>query len=179
MGSSPKKDLSNSTTTNLAATPNFWLLKSEPSTFSIMDLSQAPNQTTPWEGVRNYQARNYMRDNMKMHDLAFFYHSNCETPGIAGIVTIVAESHPDFTAWDPESKYYDPKSSKTNPRWYMVSVRCQELFKTVIPLSVLKTYSTLKSMLLLKPGNRLSVMPVSKTEWEFILTLREKKHEPR
>ncbi len=154
---------------------NYWLMKSEPETYSIDKLLAAKNQTDHWEGVRNYQARNFMRDNMKLKDKAFFYHSNCETPGIAGIIEIVRESHPDPTALDPFSIYYDPKSTPENPRWFMVNVRCLEKFENIIPLSHLKTYPELSTMTLLKPGNRLSVMPVSPHDWNFILTLQERK----
>lgn len=151
---------------------NYWLMKSEPTTFGIDNLIKTPKQTDHWEGVRNYQARNFMRDNMKMHDKAFFYHSNCEVPGIVGIVEIVQESHPDLTALDINSKYYDPKSTRENPRWAMVSVKFLEKFKNTIPLSLLKTYSELKNMTLLKPGNRLSITPVTEKEWDFILSLK-------
>lgn len=152
---------------------NYWLMKSEPNTFSIDDLCRAPERTDHWEGVRNYQARNFMRDEMRQGDQAFFYHSNCEIPGIAGIVEIAQESHPDFTAWDSHSPYYDPKSTPEKPRWFMVSVRCKEKFKAIIPLSTLKNYAELKNMTLLKPGNRLSVMPLTPEEWKFILTLKK------
>ncbi len=149
----------------------FWLMKSEPSTYNIDTLSQAPKQTDHWEGVRNYQARNFMRDDMKKGDHAFFYHSNCETPGIVGKMEIVRESTPDFSALDPESPYYDPKSTEQNPRWFMVSVRFLEKFTHPIALHTLKNYSALHQMILLKPGNRLSVMPVTPAEWQFILNL--------
>ena len=148
-------------------------MKSEPTTYGIDHLKRAPNRTDHWEGVRNYQARNFMRDKMRVNDKAFFYHSNCEVPGIVGIMQIVRESYPDFTALDPESQYYDPKSTQSVPRWFMVSVRFLEKFKTTIPLTVLKTYPDLKDMALLRPGNRLSVSPVSAKEWEFILKLKQ------
>jgi predicted RNA-binding protein with PUA-like domain len=153
---------------------NYWLMKSEPSTYGIDKLIKSPNQTDSWEGVRNYQARNFMRDRMKMHDKAFFYHSNCDVPGIVGIMEIVRENHPDLTALDLNSKYYDPKSTRENPRWAMVSVRFLEKFKQVIPLSVLKNYSALHNMALLKPGNRLSITPLIEAEWTFILSLKNK-----
>lgn len=150
----------------------YWLMKSEPTTYSIDALIQSHQQTDHWEGVRNYQARNFLRDAIKKGDKAFFYHSNCEVPGIAGTMEIVRESYPDITALDPESSYYDPKSTHQNPRWWTVSVHFLEKFKTVIPLSLLKTFPPLEKMILLKPGNRLSVMPVSQDEWKFILTLK-------
>jgi predicted RNA-binding protein with PUA-like domain len=152
---------------------NYWLMKSEPTTFGIDHLIKCTNDTDHWEGVRNYQARNFMRDSMKIHDRAFFYHSNCETPGIVGIMEIARESHPDLTALDLNSKYYDPKSTRDNPRWAMVSVRFLEKFKNTIPLSLLKTYSELQGMVLLKPGNRLSITPVTEKEWTFILSLKK------
>lgn len=151
----------------------FWLMKSEPDTYSIDSLMEKPNQTDHWEGVRNYQARNFMRDQMKKGDRAFFYHSSCKTPGIVGIVEIVKENHPDPSAWDPSSRYFDPKSTPANPRWSMVSVRCLEKFKTSIPLTQLKTHFSLKNMILLRPGNRLSITPVTQQEWKTILSLKE------
>ncbi len=152
-------------------TVNYWLMKSEPLTFGIDNLKKCRKQTDHWEGVRNYQARNFMRDQMKVGDQAFFYHSNCDEPGIVGVIEIVKESHPDFTAHDPESKYYDPKSTKEKPRWFMVSVQFIKKFSSTISLKKLKTYSSLEGMTLLKPGNRLSITPVSKKEWRFILSL--------
>ncbi len=146
-------------------------MKSEPTTFSIDHLIHLPNSTDHWEGVRNYQARNFMRDNMRIGDQAFFYHSNCEVPGIVGIMDIVQESYPDFTAFDPLSNYYDPKSTPENPRWFMVSVHALQKFDKTLSLSELKTYPQLHEMVLLRPGNRLSVTPVSKKEWQFILAL--------
>jgi predicted RNA-binding protein with PUA-like domain len=155
-------------------TMNYWLMKTEPETFSIDDLLNAPKKIDHWEGVRNYQARNYMRDAMKLHDLAFFYHSNCDTPGIAGMMEIVREKHPDLTALDPHSAYFDPKSTHENPRWWMVSVKFIEKFNPIIPLRFLKNSTPLQEMILVKPGNRLSVMPVTAAEWKFIISLKEK-----
>ena len=146
-------------------------MKSEPSTFGIEHLSHAKKQTTDWEGVRNYQARNFMRDDMKINDKAFFYHSNCDTPGINGIVEIVRESHADLTALDFNSQYYDPKSTKENPRWFMVSVRLLQTFKKPISLAELKLRPELQTMITLKPGNRLSITPVTAKEWNAILKL--------
>jgi len=151
---------------------NYWLMKSEPHTFSIDDLQRAPQQTDHWEGVRNYQARNYMRDQMKMGDRIFFYHSSCETPGITGVMEVVKECHPDLSALDPNSPYFDPKSTKAIPRWWMVSVRLIEKFNDIIPLRILKNIPPLQTMVLLKPGNRLSITPVSATEWAFIISLK-------
>ena len=117
---------------------NYWLLKSEPLAFSIEDLKELPNKTDHWDGVRNYQARNMMRDDMKKGDLAFFYHSNCNPPGIIGVVKVVKEGYPDHTAFDPDSKYFDPKSNPDNPRWIMVDVKYQKKLKRLISLEELK-----------------------------------------
>jgi len=155
---------------------NYWLFKSEPGEFSISDLAASPRKTTCWDGVRNYQARNFMRNDMKKGDLAFFYHSSCAEPGIAGIVEIVREAYPDETAFDPDDKHYDPKSERANPRWFHVDVRLKRTFKTPVTLTKLKQYAgdRLSGMRLLKRGNRLSVMPVSSKEWKFVLSLEEK-----
>lgn len=150
---------------------NFWLMKSEPSEFSIDDLLNRPQQTEHWDGVRNYQARNMMRDDMKAGDQVFFYHSNCDEPGIVGLVEIVREGYPDFFAFDPEDKHYDPKSDPQNPRWMMVDVKFVEKFSRTISLRELKTYPQLEEFPLVRRGNRLSIMPVSKQQWDFILTL--------
>jgi predicted RNA-binding protein with PUA-like domain len=151
----------------------YWLMKSEPSTFSIDHLAKRKNCTTAWDGVRNYQARNFLRDEMKSGDLAFFYHSSCDVPGIAGIVKIVREGYPDRTAFDPKDDHYDPESDPKNPRWYAVDVQLQTRFDEVITLESLRTHSkgALKEMLLLKRGNRLSITPVTKQEWTFINSL--------
>ena len=150
----------------------YWLMKSEPSCFSIDDLRNAPNQTYYWDGVRNYQARNFMRDDMKIGDQLFFYHSNCTPPGIVGIAEVVRAAYPDFTAFDPFSQHPDPKSTPDKPRWYMVDVRFQEKFSEMISLNHLKHYTELAQMPLLRKGNRLSITPVSPQEWAFILNLR-------
>ena len=148
-----------------------WLMKSEPETFSIDDLRARPGQTEPWDGVRNYQARNMMRDEMKKGDLAFFYHSNCKTPGIVGIMEITQEAHPDPTAFDPQDPHYDPKSDPNNPRWILVEVKYQRKLNRVIPLTELRQQAPLKDMRLLQRGNRLSITPVTKREWDYILKL--------
>jgi len=150
---------------------NHWLLKSEPGEFSIDDLKMRKDQTEHWDGVRNYQARNMMRDEMKPGDLAFFYHSNCDLPGIAGIAEIVRAAYPDHTAFDPTNKHYDPKSDRADPRWYMVDVRFVRKFARTIPLSELKACPELDGFALVRRGNRLSVMPVNKAQWDFILSL--------
>jgi predicted RNA-binding protein with PUA-like domain len=152
---------------------NHWLFKSEPGTFSIADLAKAPKQTTAWDGVRNYQARNMLRDSMKQGDSAFFYHSSCEVPGIAGIIRIARCGYPDETAFDPKHHHYDPDSRRLAPRWYVVDVKLVRVFKQVITLEELRSHalSSLKELIVLRKGNRLSVMPVTKKEWDFILTL--------
>lgn len=148
---------------------NYWLMKSEPDVFGIDHLIAMPNKTEHWDGVRNYQARNMMRDNMKKGDLVFFYHSNCKVPGIVGIMQVVKESYPDFTSWNPESKYFDPKSTEEKPRWFMVDVKFKRKLKRTISLNELKEMPGLEGMALLQRGNRLSIMPVSKREWDLIL----------
>jgi predicted RNA-binding protein with PUA-like domain len=150
-----------------------WLIKSEPETFSIDDLKAAPDRRTQWDGVRNYQARNFMRDDMKRADLAFFYHSNCAEPGIAGIVKVVAEGYPDHTAIDPSDPHYDAASDPDEPRWYMVDVQLKRKTKRVIPLAELRQHSNgaLRDFALLRRGNRLSVLPVSDEHWQFILSI--------
>ena len=153
----------------------YWLMKSEPSCFSIDNLKNKPNQTYYWDGVRNYQARNFMRDDMKIGDKLFFYHSNCTPPGIVGVAEVVSEPYPDFTAFDPFSQHPDPKSTPENPRWYMVDVQFKEKFANIIALNELKQYAELLQMPLLRKGNRLSITPVSPAEWDFIMRLGQQK----
>lgn len=150
---------------------NYWLMKSEPDVFGIDDLRKRPKQTEHWDGVRNYQARNMLRDQMQVGDRVFFYHSNCAEPGIVGVARVVRAGYPDHTAFDPESKYYDPKSTPENPRWYMVDVRFERRFKRTITLEELKTHPRLGDMALLRRGNRLSVMPVTAQQWTYIVAL--------
>ena len=150
---------------------NYWLMKSEPDVFGIDHLKAMPNQTEHWDGVRNYQARNMMRDQMKIGDQVFFYHSNCDVPGIVGLAEVVREGYPDFTAFDPDTKYHDPKSDPENPRWYMVDVRYVRHLKRNISLKELKDRSDLNDMPLVRKGNRLSIMPVSPEHWQTILSL--------
>ena len=150
---------------------NYWLMKSEPDAFSIDDLAKRPKKTEPWDGVRNYQARNMMRDEMKKGDQVFFYHSNCKEPGIVGIAKVVKEGYPDFTAFEPKEKYYDPKSDPQNPRWFMVDVQFVKKFKRTITLTELKQQKGLEDMALVRKGNRLSIMPVSKSQWSLILSM--------
>lgn len=151
----------------------YWLMKSEPDVFGIEDLKAARGSTDHWDGVRNYQARNYMRE-MKKGDQVLFYHSNCKEPGIAGLATVAREAYPDHTAFDPEDPHYDPKSDPDKPRWFMVDVKYERKLKRLISLSELKQYRTLKDMPLVRRGNRLSIMPVRKKQWDFIMGLEEK-----
>lgn len=150
---------------------NYWLFKSEPETFGIDLLAKKPNQTEHWDGVRNYQARNMLRDQIKVGDLAFFYHSNCTPPGIVGIIQIVKSGYPDSTAFDPESKYYDPASSPDHPRWFMVDVKLVKKFSRMITLEELKSHPALETMQVARKGNRLSITPVTATEWDVILAM--------
>ncbi len=150
---------------------NHWLLKTEPGVFGIDDLARAPGRRTFWDGVRNYQARNTLRDAMKKGDLAFLYHSGCEVPGIAGIVEVVKEGYPDATAFDRKDHHYDPKSDPASPTWYGVDVKLKRRLPAIIALEELKRHRELAGMQLLKRGNRLSVLPVSAAEWAFIVAL--------
>lgn len=150
----------------------YWLLKSEPSAYSLADLVASPMQTTPWEGVRNYQARNFLRDEMRQGDQAFFYHSNTTYPAIVGIVEVVRTAYPDETAFDPASQYYDPASSREQPRWYRVDVRLMRELRRPITLAELKQHAgILSDFALLRRGNRLSVLPVTVAQWQFVLEL--------
>lgn len=150
-----------------------WLMKSEPDVFSVDDLAASPGRRTYWDGVRNYQARNYMRDEMKRGDLAFFYHSNCEEPAIVGIMKVVKEGYPDHTAFDPKDPHYDPASTPDAPRWFMVDVKLERKLRRPITLAELKAHADgeLAGFKLLARGNRLSVLPVSDEHWDFILGL--------
>jgi predicted RNA-binding protein with PUA-like domain len=148
---------------------NHWLMKSEPDTFSIDDLKRKGKEA--WDGVRNYQARNYMRDGMRKGDRVFFYHSNCAEPGIVGVAEVVTEAYPDPTQFDPKSKYFDAASSHDNPRWMLVEVKFVKKLKRTIALKELQSDAALVEMPLVRKGNRLSVMPVSAAEWRHILTL--------
>jgi predicted RNA-binding protein with PUA-like domain len=152
---------------------HYWLLKSEPDTFGIEHLAKAPGRTTSWEGVRNFQARNMLRDDVRRGDLAFFYHSSCPEPGIAGIVEVVRTGYPDASAWRRGSPYYDAKSPENKPLWYTIDVRLKQRVTPLLPLAALREHAAgaLSDMLLLRRGNRLSVTPVSAAHWRFILTL--------
>ncbi len=148
---------------------NYWLVKSEPSVFSIDDLAKEKDQTTYWDGVRNYQARNFLRDDFKTGDKVIFYHSNSEPPAAVGICEVVKEGYPDFTAFDPESAHYDPKSKKDAPAWMMVDIKLIKIFASPVSITKMKENKKLAKMLLLRPGNRLSVMPVTKDEYNEII----------
>jgi predicted RNA-binding protein with PUA-like domain len=151
----------------------YWLMKSEPDEFSIDDLVAAPGQVTSWFGVRNYQARNFMRE-MKLRDRAFFYHSSCPEPGIAGIVEVCALAHPDATQFDPRSPYHDSKSPRDAPRWECVDVRLVEKTR-LVPLAELRAQPDLADMVILRRGNRLSVTPVTPAEWKAVVKLAKAK----
>ena len=155
----------------MAKTAKFWLLKSEPDSFSIQDLAQAKDQTTCWDGVRNYQARNFLRDEMKLGDRVLFYHSSTDVPAIVGTAKVVRESYPDPTAWDKKDHHYDPASTAENPRWFMVDIQLEQIFKDPLPLESLRKVSALKEMELLRKGSRLSVQPVRKAEFDAVLKL--------
>lgn len=146
-------------------------MKSEPDVFSFDDLKKKPKKTEPWTGVRNYQARNFMRDEMQIGDLVFFYHSSCEIPGVAGIAKVASAPYPDPTQFDKKSEYYDPKATKETPRWFMVDVSFEKDLKKIVSLAELKEQKNLAKMRLLSPGNRLSILPVTKEEFEFIQKL--------
>jgi predicted RNA-binding protein with PUA-like domain len=151
----------------------YWLMKSEPHEFSIDDLARAPRRATPWFGVRNYQARNFMRDDMAVGDRAFFYHSSCAMPGVAGIVEVSRRAYPDATQFDRRSKYYDAKAAPDKPRWFNVDVKL--VAKTrLVPLAELRAQPALSGMQLLKRGNRLSITPVTAAEWSHIVRLIER-----
>jgi predicted RNA-binding protein with PUA-like domain len=145
----------------------YWLMKSEPDEFSIGDLAAAPRRTTPWFGVRNYQARNFMRDAMQVGDRAFFYHSSCPEPGIAGVVEVTRAAYPDASQFDPRSPYYDPQASPSAPRWLNVDVRLVKKTRFV-PLAVLRAHPELAGMRVLQKANRLSITPVAPAEWRFV-----------
>jgi predicted RNA-binding protein with PUA-like domain len=148
----------------------YWLMKSEPADCSIDDLAASPQQTVPWVGVRNYQARNFMRDGMQLGDLAFFYHSSCPQPGIAGIARISRTAYPDATQFDPNSKYFDAASKADNPRWLHVDVQLVRKLP-LISLATLRAQPTLADLRILQRGNRLSITPVDDAHWNEILRL--------
>jgi predicted RNA-binding protein with PUA-like domain len=153
----------------------YWLMKSEPDVFGISDLERAPSQRSAWDGVRNYQVRNMMRDEMRIGDLAFFYHSSCAEPGIYGVMRIAKEGYPDHTALDPMHDHFDPKSKPDQPTWYMVDVEFVERFKHPVTLDQLRAHADrLTDMLVLKRGNRLSITPIATDEWTYITALAQR-----
>jgi len=149
----------------------YWLMKSEPDTFSIDALCRRPGGTEHWDGVRNYQARNMMRDQMRLGDQVFFYHSNCAEPGIVGIMEVAREGYADFLAFDPKDPHFDPQSTPDNPRWFMVDVKYVRHLPRTITLRELKEKAELTDLALVRRGNRLSIMPVTEAQWNFILSL--------
>ena len=151
----------------------YWLMKSEPDVYSIDHLAEEVKGTAYWDGIRNYQARNFMRDDMEVGDLAFFYHSNCSEPGIVGIIEIASAAYPDHTAFDPKDKHFDPKSDKTNPRWFMVDVKLRRKFRNSLSLKDIRLEKKLSKMRLVQRGNRLSISPVTKTEWDHIIAMAD------
>lgn len=155
----------------MTARKRYWLMKSEPDTFSIDDLQRVRRE--PWNGVRNYQARNFMRDGMKVGDGVLFYHSNCKVPGIAGLATVASEAYPDETQFDPGSDYHDPKATREEPRWVLVDVAFERKLKRVIPLDEIKQHADAlgEGFALTARGNRLSILPVSAAQWKLLLAL--------
>lgn len=151
----------------------YWLMKTEPSTFGVEQLAAAPHRTTAWDGVRNYQARNMLRDEMRRGDQALLYYSSCEVPGIVAIMEVAKQGYPDATAFDRSDDHFDPDSDPARPRWFVVDVRLKRRLARVITLEQLRAHAgrELKGMVLLRPGNRLSVMPVESAHWKFILSL--------
>lgn len=155
----------------------YWLVKTEPESFSIDDLAASPKRTTCWSGVRNYQARNFLRDDMQTGDRVLFYHSSADPPAIVGVAEVVRAGYPDHTAWDENDHHFDPASTPGNPRWYMVDVKFVEKFSEALPLSELRGVSALTEMMLLRKGSRLSVQPVTKREFTAVLKLASGKPE--
>lgn len=154
--------------------PRYWLFKSEPSAYSFNDLLNEENRTAEWDGVRNYQARNFMRDDMKVGDYVLFYHSNAKPPGVIGTARIVREGYPDDSAWNLDSRYYDPKSDSANPTWMMVDIKAEQRLSRFISLNELKANPALSEMLVTKRGQRLSIQPVTAEEWAEVLAMAER-----
>ena len=155
----------------MPAKKGFWLIKSDPETLSFDDVKARPNSTVDWNGVRNYQARNFMRDDMKKGDLILFYHSQCKEPGVVGLAEVVRESYPDHTAWDKKHRYYDPKTDRENPRWFMVDIRRRRSFLRVVTLKEMKAIHALEDMRVVQRGQRLSIQPVAKKHFDRICRL--------
>lgn len=155
----------------MKTTKQYWLMKSEPSEYSIDDLAR--DKRAPWYGVRNYQARNYMRDAMQPGDAVLLYHSSCPEPGVAGLAEVVGKPYPDATQFDPQSHYFDPKTPKEKTRWVLVDVKFKKRFKHVVPLAALRQEKQLAGLVILRPGNRLSITPVTEKEFETIVSLSD------
>lgn len=149
----------------------YWLFKTEPDAFSIDDLANMPNQIEHWDGIRNYQARNFLRDEVKLGDQVFIYHSSCKDVGIIGLAEVVKEGYIDHTQFDPDSKYYDPKSSADKPRWVMVDIQFKQKFAKILLLKIIKSMPEITEVGLVKKGHRLSVMPVPPLEFELLLAM--------
>jgi predicted RNA-binding protein with PUA-like domain len=158
----------------MAKSQKYWLLKTEPESFSIQDLARAAKRTTFWDGVRNYQARNFLRE-MQLGDRVLLHHSSAKPPAVVGTARVVREAYPDHTAWDKKSDHHDPASTADSPRWYMVDIQLDEIFAAPLPLETLRGVAALKDMELLRKGSRLSVQPVRKAEFDAILKLAAKK----
>jgi predicted RNA-binding protein with PUA-like domain len=153
----------------------YWLMKTEPTVFSLDDLKNKTHSTDHWEGVRNYQARNYMRDDMKKNDRVLLYHSNCKEPGVAGIAEVTKEAYPDFFSWDRTSRYFDPKSTFENPKWFMVDLIWKQAFKRKVSLKDMRENPRLKDMKVLQKGQRLSILPLTKDEFDTVYVMGMKK----
>jgi len=153
----------------------YWLMKSEPETFSVEDLARAPKKTTGWDGVRNYQARNLLRDEIQVGDGVLFYHSSADPPGVAGTAEVARAGYPDPTQFDPKSNHYDAEAKRDEPRWYMVDIKHAQTFPALVPLPLLRGTPALRDMVLLRKGSRLSVQPVTADEWKTIVALGTKR----
>lgn len=148
----------------------YWLFKTEPDAFSIDDLASMPEQTEHWDGIRNYQARNFLRDKINVGDEVFIYHSSCKDVGIVGVAEVVKEGYADHTQFDPEAKYYDPKSDPENPRWFMVDIKLKQKFDKLLSLKDIKQMEEITELGLVKKGRRLSIMPVEEAEWNHLIS---------
>jgi predicted RNA-binding protein with PUA-like domain len=159
----------------MATVRKYWLVKTEPESFSIDDLAASPGQTTFWSGVRNYQARNFLRDEMRLGEQVLFYHSNADPPAVVGVAEVVREGYPDHTAWDEADDHFDPKSTPEKPVWFMVDLKFVQKFPRPLSLAELREVPALANMELLRTGSRLSVQPVTKSEFEAVLKLARKR----
>lgn len=169
MSGAPRSNVIRGTTATQEAHMKYWLFKSEPEQFSIDDLRESPEGTAHWDGIRNYQARNLIRDEIRQGDRVLFYHSNAKPPGVAGTARVVREAYPDHTAWDPTSEYYDKRSKRDDPTWFMVDVQFEEKFDTPLTLPELKEIEGLADMMVIRKGMRLSIQPVTRKEFDTVL----------